>query len=58
MCRPRVSPMVPIIAAEFPATGRAATRTFQTLSAGRTGQAGAPGSVGDTPEPGVGVGCG
>ena len=46
MCRPRSSPMAPIIVAEFAATARPSIGTFQTLSAGKIGQAGAPGTVG------------
>ena len=46
MCRPLVSPIVPISVAESEATARPSIATFQTLSAGKTVQAGAPGRVG------------
>src|SRR6188472_3125348 len=47
MWRPRSRPIALIIVAEFAATPRPSTRAFQTLSMGRIGQAGAPGTVGD-----------
>src|SRR5687767_8897941 len=56
MCRPRSSPIVVISVAESEATGRPSMGTFQTLVAGKTGQSGAPGSVGAPPVGGVGVG--
>src|SRR5262245_57520693 len=61
MCRPRSSPIEPIIVAESAATARPSMRTFQTLLAGKTGQAGAPGRLGAPALPpggGVGVGVG
>src|SRR5262245_49152680 len=61
MCSPRLSPMAPINVAESLATARPSMRTFQTLVAGRTGQAGAPGRLGAPALPpggGVGVGLG
>ena len=47
MCSPRSRPIAPIIVAEFEATERPSMRTFQTLPAGKIGQAGAPARVGD-----------
>ena len=60
MCRPRSRPIAPIIVAESAATARPSTGMFQTLSAGKIGQAGAPGTVGAPPGgvTGVGVGVG
>ena len=58
MCRPLVRPIVEISVAESDATARPSTRTFQTLSAGKTVQAGAPGRVGTSPDPGGGGGGG
>ncbi len=63
MWRPRSSPIVPIIVAESDATGRVSIGVFQTLSAGKIGQSGAPANVGAPPVPvpppdGVGVGVG
>ena len=49
MCSPRVSPMAEIIVEEFDATSRSSIRVFQTLSAGKIGQPGAPGIVGAPP---------
>ena len=46
MCRPRSSPIVVISVAEFEATARPSIRVFQTFVPGKTGQPGAPGSVG------------
>ena len=47
-----------IIVAESPATARPSIGVFQTFVAGKTGQLGAPGSVGAPPEVPVGVGVG
>ena len=49
MCRPRPSPIVAIIVAELAATPRPSIRIFQTLVGGKTGQEGAPGTVGAVP---------
>ena len=48
--------MAPIIVAESAATARPSIGTFQTLSAGKIGQAGAPGTVGAPPGGGGGGG--
>ncbi len=49
MWSPRLSPIVAIMVAELAATPRVSIRVFQTLVAGKTGQSGAPGSVGAVP---------
>src|SRR5512140_2236811 len=54
MWRPRVRPMDEMRAAESGATGRPSIRVFQTFVASKTGQSGAPGSVGATPAAGAG----
>ena len=49
MCSPAFRPIDEIIVAEFEATSRWSIRTFQTLSAGKTGQSELPGRVGAAP---------
>src|SRR6478672_5893445 len=58
MWRPAFSPIAPIIVAEFDAIDRPVTGAFQTFVGGRTGQLGAPGSVGDPAGGGGGGGGG
>src|SRR3954451_16301378 len=49
MCRPRSSPIAPIIVAESAATARPSIRAFQTFVVGKIGHKGASGTVGAAP---------